>query len=123
MVDRLRAIQRERGAAAAAQHAEPRYSEVPAPDRVVDRLVILATSFAGCPPEQRRVLELAFFDDLTHLQIAGLTGLPLGTVKSHLRRGLGRLRTDGRWTVQHVDPDRLALLALGERFRATTRPS
>jgi RNA polymerase sigma-70 factor (ECF subfamily) len=42
--------------------------------------------------EQRKCLEMAFFEGLTHPEIAQQTGAPLGTVKTRIRRGLQQLR-------------------------------
>ena len=44
------------------------------------------------PAEQRKTLEMAFFDGLTHAEIAELTGDPLGTVKTRIRSALLTLR-------------------------------
>ncbi len=44
------------------------------------------------PAEQREAIELAFFADLTHHQIAAQLGQPLGTIKARIRRGLLKLR-------------------------------
>ncbi|MEV6304069.1 sigma-70 family RNA polymerase sigma factor [Actinoplanes sp. NPDC051861] len=96
-VDRLRSAAREdrkTDSVRAQQHISTDDEE--SPDRIVDRLVV-ADELGRLPEEQRRTLELAFFDDLTHPQIAAVTGLPLGTVKSHIRRGMANLRR--RWEV------------------------
>lgn len=44
------------------------------------------------PQEQREALDLAFFNDLTHEEIAARLGQPLGTIKARIRRGLLKLR-------------------------------
>jgi RNA polymerase sigma-70 factor (ECF subfamily) len=44
------------------------------------------------PLEQRKTLEMAFFDGLTHSEIAEMTGDPLGTVKTRIRSALTSLR-------------------------------
>jgi RNA polymerase sigma-70 factor (ECF subfamily) len=43
-------------------------------------------------PEQREVLRLSVAEGLTHEEIAQHTGMPIGTVKAHARRGLIRIR-------------------------------
>ncbi|MFF4575115.1 sigma-70 family RNA polymerase sigma factor [Streptomyces sp. NPDC001410] len=63
----------------------------PGPEAALDRLLV-RHALAQLPAPQREVLRLAFYEDLTQTQIAARTGWPLGTVKSHARRGLDRLR-------------------------------
>lgn len=63
------------------------------PDRaqeLIDRLW-LRSAFTSLSSGEREVIGLAFLADLTHVQVAERTGLPLGTVKSRIRRGLARL--------------------------------
>ena len=54
----------------------------------------LHACIAKLRPEQRQFLSLAFFRGLTHAEIAAQVQLPLGTVKSHIRRALAILREE-----------------------------
>ncbi|MCX0246765.1 sigma-70 family RNA polymerase sigma factor [Streptomyces drozdowiczii] len=76
----------------AARDAAPARPDRQAPEEVLDR-VLLVEALSRLPQAQREVLCMAFYEDLTQAQIAERTGVPLGTVKSHTRRGLHRLRT------------------------------
>ncbi len=49
-------------------------------------------ALAEMSPDQRSALELAFFQGLTHSEIAEKTGEPLGTIKTRIRTGLRQLR-------------------------------
>lgn len=50
-------------------------------------------ALGSLPDEQRRPMLMAYFEGLTHVEIAEALGIPLGTVKSRLRLGLEKMRT------------------------------
>ena len=60
-------------------------------DRLIERYRV-AGLLAGLPREERALLRMRFYDDLSQTQIAERTGIPLGTVKMRMTRALGRLR-------------------------------
>jgi RNA polymerase sigma factor (sigma-70 family) len=86
--ERARDARRTEAAAAAAIEVErtEEYNGLDLLDRVTVRHAV-----EELPEPRRTILRLAFWDDLTHPEIAERTGLPLGAVKSHVRRGLLQL--------------------------------
>ena len=54
---------------------------------------VLRKALAHLTPEERQAIELAFFSELTHQEVAASLNEPLGTVKSRIRSGLTKLRT------------------------------
>jgi RNA polymerase sigma-70 factor (ECF subfamily) len=60
-------------------------------DRVADRMTI-AHALDSLPARPREMIGLAYVEGLTHQEIAERTGIPLGTIKSDIRRGLLALR-------------------------------
>ena len=71
----------------------------PIVDELADRMLV-ADALATLSDRAAEVIRLSFYDRLTHEEIARRLGLPLGTVKSDVRRSLARLRrhlmTEGR---------------------------
>ena len=49
-------------------------------------------ALAALPDDQREVVRLAYFGGLTHSEIAGALGIPMGTVKTRLRLAFDKLR-------------------------------
>lgn len=93
---RIDAFRRDRRAADLDQD-DPGLQPVaaPAPDHeamAVDRETRIREALLVLPPEQRELVRRHFYEDLTHSEIADLTGLPLGTVKSRLRLAFAKLR-------------------------------
>jgi RNA polymerase sigma-70 factor (ECF subfamily) len=61
-------------------------------NEVLDRLVV-REAFLQLPREQSQVLNLSYFEGLTHREIARTLAIPEGTVKSRMRLGLRKMRT------------------------------
>lgn len=55
-----------------------------------DEASLVRKALQTLKPDQRRVILMSVVDGLTHPEIAKATGIPLGTVKSHIRRGLSQ---------------------------------
>ena len=100
MIARRRLIDRRRRASRRPDMSEAREvfdGDRPAPDKT-DRIELgeeatrAAQAMGELREDQQRVLQLSIYQGLSHERIAEATGLPLGTVKTHVRRGLIRLR-------------------------------
>jgi RNA polymerase sigma-70 factor, ECF subfamily len=57
-----------------------------------ERKAQVQSALSEVSPEQRQALQLSFFSELTHEQIAAQLGAPVGTIKARIRRGLLQLR-------------------------------
>jgi RNA polymerase sigma-70 factor (ECF subfamily) len=84
-IDQMR---RERRTEDIADHAE----NMAAPAALLADQIDLSRGLAGIKPDYRQALSLAFVQGYTHEELVERTGVPLGTAKSHVRRGLDQLR-------------------------------
>lgn len=95
-IDRLRRGRREQ------QHTEPLDSVAASAHSVESNAeeyvragevrAVVRKALEALAPEQREVIELAYYGGMSHSEIAAARGLPLGTVKTRTRLGLIRLR-------------------------------
>jgi RNA polymerase sigma-70 factor (ECF subfamily) len=99
---RSRSIDRLRARASQARRIEglarTTTSELPPATGALDGMLAqerqgrVRSALAMLPAEQRQALEIAYFEGLSHTEIAARLGAPLGTVKTRIRQGMLRLR-------------------------------
>jgi RNA polymerase sigma-70 factor (ECF subfamily) len=96
-LDRLRARKRQQpelGAYASDDH-NASMSGTSMPEVTVvegERARAVGMALAALPEEQRHPIDLAYYEGLSHTEIAARLGQPLGTIKTRIRLGLNRLR-------------------------------
>ena len=102
ITDALGASARETRKVMAAAEVRPEADRDPAagPAEVLADRLLLDGELEGLGEPQGSIMKLAFYEDLTHDQISQKLDLPLGTVKSHIRRSLSHLRS--RLEVDHA---------------------
>lgn len=92
-IDRLRSLgARERVAVAATREGSEESSDAASDAFRSEQQQLVRSALAQLPEEQKRPLVLAYFDGLTQTEIAEKLGAPLGTVKTRMRTGMGKLR-------------------------------
>jgi RNA polymerase sigma-70 factor (ECF subfamily) len=100
-IARSRAIDRLRRGRAAREHTEPLETvartaasgdDVEGGVRESETRAVVRAALAELSPEQREVIEMAYYGGYSHSEIAAAKGLPLGTVKTRTRLGMMRLR-------------------------------
>ena len=92
---RIDGLRRENSAVAYALKADLDDIEDRTPEtesQIAERQNRVRAAIADLPPEQLEVVQLSFFQDKPHAEIASELALPLGTVKSRLRLALAKLR-------------------------------
>lgn len=92
---RIDLFRRERTATLDPDEPQLSPAALPLPDadlEATQREAQVAAALAELPPEQREMVRAAFYEDLTHSEIAERFGLALGTVKSRLRLAFEKLR-------------------------------
>jgi RNA polymerase sigma-70 factor (ECF subfamily) len=103
LLTRSRAVDRLRASASKRKREHPVpvedwvvSSQDPSPDETSvfrQEQLLIREALRKLPQHQREALELAFFSELTHVEIAETLKVPLGTIKTRIRTGMDKLRT------------------------------
>ncbi|GGB45564.1 RNA polymerase sigma factor SigK [Flexivirga endophytica] len=94
-VDRVRSSEaaRHRDTAYVATQGEPAYDSTAEQVDGTLRAETVRTAIGSLSPLQREAVELAYFEGISHVEVADRLGIPLGTAKSRIRDGLLKLRS------------------------------